>query len=61
MRTPPSSPPSSPLAPPLAPPPAALSDARVAHLWRTRTVLALLRAGLGTHGDMAAWLERHPA
>lgn len=60
MRTPPSSPPSSPLAPPLAPPPAALSDAPVAHLWRTRTVLALLRAGLGTHGDMAAWLERHP-
>lgn len=40
--------------------PAALSDARVAQLWRTRTALALLRAGLGTHGDMATWLDRHP-
>jgi len=46
--------------PPSSAPPAALSDARVAQLWRTRTVLALLRAGLGSHGDMAAWLERHP-
>lgn len=42
------------------PSPAALSDAGVAQMWRTRTVLALLRAGLGTHGDMATWLDRHP-
>lgn len=42
------------------PSPAALSDARVAPLWRTRTVLALLRAGLGTHGNMSTWLDRHP-
>ena len=43
-----------------SPPPAELDDARVAHLWRVRTVLALLRTGLGQHGDMAAWLARHP-
>ena len=38
----------------------ALGDARVAHLWRVRTVLALLRAALGPHADMADWLARHP-
>lgn len=42
------------------PRPEALSDARVAQLWRVRTVLALLRAALGQHGDMADWLARHP-
>jgi len=51
--------PPSPTPPPLSAS-AALSDAGVAHLWRTRTLLALLRAGLGSHGDMAAWLDRHP-
>lgn len=43
-----------------------LPDARVAHLWRVRTLLALLRCGLGqqgmrdAQGDMAVWLTRHP-
>lgn len=37
-----------------------LNDARVAQLWRVRTVLALLRAALGQQGDMADWLARHP-
>lgn len=43
-----------------APHPEALNDAHVAQLWRVRTVLALLRAALGQHGDMADWLARHP-
>lgn len=50
-----------PLTPTLAHAAQPLADARVAQLWRLRTVLALLRAALRMHGELGDWLARHPA